>query len=84
MDYPEDGKCKRRFICNGLWGMAAAHVIGLHNCISSFASFYFECINSTWFLDIDNKPIGQIDQVFCYKNDESNRLSSETKIESRF
>ena len=79
-----DTVCRKRFICSGMWGMVAAHVIGQSNCISSFTGFYFECINSTWFLDIDNKPIGQIDQAFCYTNDESNRLSNETKIESRF
>ena len=82
MNYLNNGTvCRKRFICSETWGMAAAHVIGQSNCISSFTSFYFECINSTWFIDIDNKPIGQIDQVFCYKNDESNRLSNETKIE---
>ena len=63
-----------------MWGMAAAHLIDQPNCISTFATFYIGCINSTWFLDIDNKPIGQIDQAFCYQNDESNRLSNETKI----
>ena len=79
-----DTICRKRFVCNELWGIAAAHVIGQPNCISFFAGFYFECINSTWFIDIDDKPFGQIDQAFCYKNDESNRLSNETKIESRF
>ena len=79
-----DTVCRKRFRCNDVWGMAAIHVIGQPNCISTFTNFYFECINSKWFTDIENVPGEQIDQVFCYQNDESNRLSNETKIESRF
>ena len=75
--YFQNGKvCKKRFVCDGMWGLVAAHIIGQPNCISSFTEFYIECINSTWFIDIDDKPFGQIDQAFCYTNNESNRLSN--------
>ena len=85
MDFDNGTVCRRRFRCDDGWGMAAAHVIGQSNCISTFTNFYFECIDSTWFIDVDEHPSESIDQVFCYQNDESNRLLNETGIiESRF
>ena len=85
MDFDNVTVCRRRFRCDDAWGMAGAHVIGQSNCISTFTNFYFDCINSIWFIDVDENPSEPIDQVFCYRNDESNRLLNETGIiESRF
>ena len=82
--FHNDMVCRKRFRCSEMWGMAAAHIINQSNCISSFTGFYFECINSTWVIDIGDKPSEQIDRAFCYTNDESKRVSNETKLESKF